>query len=138
MSGLDITGLGAVATAVSDIVDKFFPSADDKVKAELAVQLQVLAQQAAQDAAQAQIDNTEAASGNWYDSAWRPTCAWVCVAAFAWAYVLQPLFVFIIAEFGRAPVAMPALDLNVMLPVLFGLLGLGTMRSFDKVKGTSK
>ena len=52
---------------------------------------------------------------------------WVCVAGFAVNFLISPLA----AAFG---VTIPQADTAVMLPVLMGMLGLGTMRTFERVK----
>lgn len=83
---------------------------------------------------QLDIDKQEAASNSVFVSGWRPWIGWVSGMAFAWAFVLQPLGTFVLASFHH-PVVLPTLDLSQMMPVLLGMLGLGAMRTYEKVQG---
>lgn len=85
---------------------------------------------------QMQIDAVEAKSLNWFVAGWRPAVGWVCAAAFAWAFVIQPFCGFILNMLHRQ-IALPTLDLSVMMPVLLGMLGLGGMRTYEKVNASA-
>jgi hypothetical protein len=84
--------------------------------------------------AQLQVDQAEAANQSVFVAGWRPWIGWVCGMAFAYTYVVQPLFSFFAALFGH-PVNLPPVNLDGMMPVLLGMLGLGAMRSWDKSNG---
>jgi len=80
----------------------------------------------------AQIEVNKAdAKGNWFQSSWRPATAWVCVIGFLVNFLISPLS----APFG---IIVPQADTSTMLPVLMGMLGLGGLRSFEKVKKVNK
>jgi len=121
---------------VSSLLEKVVPDSDKR--AELSHEIATLAakQEHAIRLAQIEVNKAEAQSGGWFQSSWRPATAWVCVTAFAWAYVLQPVTVFVLSYLGIETPPLPELDISMMLPVLLGMLGLGSMRSFDKVRGT--
>jgi hypothetical protein len=86
----------------------------------------------AQQIALAQIEvNKAEAKGNWFQSSWRPATAWVCVLGFAVNFLISPLA----APFG---VVVPQADTSTMLPVLMGMLGLGGLRTMERVKGVGK
>lgn len=55
----------------------------------------------------------------------------------AYNYVAHPMLIFGLAQADYL-VALPAIDLSEMMPVLLGMLGLGGLRSFEKFKGLSK
>jgi hypothetical protein len=84
--------------------------------------------------AQIQVNSVEAASSDKYTSRWRPTIGYVCAAAFTINFVVGPLATWVGHLLGK-PVDFPALDMASMMPVLLGLLGLGGMRSWEKVQG---
>ena len=122
--------LQALIGPVASLLDKFIPDADTKQK--LAHEISTMAENHAQEIALAQIAvNREEAKGNWFQSSWRPACAWVCVLGFAINFLVSPLA----APFG---IIVPQADTATMLPVLMGMLGLATARSYDKVKKTAK
>lgn len=140
---MSLTGLGEIFGFATTIIDKVFPdkSQADAAKAAL-MQMQLQGQlQDAQNAwdnakQQAVVDAAEASNTSVFVAGWRPFIGWVCGSAFAWIYVGQPVGVFLAALCGKA-LALPTLDLNSMMPVLLGMLGLGAMRSYDKAQGTS-
>jgi len=65
---------------------------------------------------------------------WRPFLGWVLSFAFGYHYLIQPFLIFIFAANGNT-VDLPTFDMNTMTTVLFGMLGMAGMRSFEKVKG---
>lgn len=82
------------------------------------------------------VNAAEAANQNVFTSGWRPFIGWTCGAAFAYKFILAPFAIFALAASGH-PVAVPPLDISDMMPILLGMLGLGAMRSYEKVKGVA-
>jgi hypothetical protein len=115
---------------VSGLLDKFIQDKDEKAR--LAHDIATMSEKHAQQIALAQIEvNKAEAKGNWFQSSWRPATAWVCVAGFAVNFLISPLA----APFG---ITVPQADTATMLPVLMGMLGLGGLRSLERVKGVGK
>ena len=115
---------------VSGLLDKFIQDKDQKAK--LAHDISTMAEKHAQQIALAQIEvNKAEAKGNWFQSSWRPATAWVCVLGFMVNFLISP----IAHAFG---IDVPQADTTVMLPVLMGMLGLGGLRSLERVKGVAK
>ncbi len=81
---------------------------------------------------QMEVNKAEAANDNLFVSGWRPMVGWVCAAAFAWQYLLEPILTYIIVVAGHPAPVFPVLDWATMSTVLFGMLGIGAMRSYDK------
>jgi hypothetical protein len=121
---------------VTGLVSEFI---EDKDKAaEIAFKIATMAaeQAHAEVIAQIEVNKVEAASGSLFVAGWRPGMGWTCVAAYFLAYVGLPMLAFTTELFGKH-ITMPTIDFNALSPVLLGMLGLGVMRSFDKVKGTA-
>ena len=115
---------------VSGLLDKFIEDKDQKAK--LAHEISTMAERHAQQIALAQIEvNKAEAKGNWFQSSWRPATAWVCVLGFTVNFLISP----IAHAFG---IDVPQADTSVMLPVLMGMLGLGGLRTMERVKGVTK
>jgi len=122
--------LTALIPVVSGLLDKFIPDADTKQK--LSHEISVMSDKHIQEIALAQIKVNEAdAKGNWFQSSWRPAIAWVCVLGFLINYLVSPLC----AGFG---IDIPQANTGTMLPVLMGMLGLGSMRTIERLKGKGK
>jgi len=115
---------------VTGILDKVIPDSD--MKAKLAHEIATMSDSHAQQAllAQLEINKTEA-QGNWFQASWRPLCGYVCVLGLMVNFLISP----ICAGFGFM---IPQADMGTMLPILGGMLGLGSLRSFEKVKKVSK
>jgi hypothetical protein len=119
---------------VGKVIDKLFP---DKTKAEeLKASLKTLdlTQEFQGLMGQIQVNIEEAKSGKMFIAGWRPFIGWICGAGFAWSYVVGPLFYWVSSLAGH-PTPIPTLSLDEMIPVLMGMLGLGGLRTFEKVKG---
>jgi hypothetical protein len=118
--------LSSLIGPATKLLDKFIPDADTKQK--IAHELATMSEKHAQEIALAQIKlNTEDAKGNWFQSGWRPATGWVCVAGFAVNFLISPL----LAGFG---IDIPQADTSTMLPVLMGMLGLGGLRTVERLK----
>lgn len=120
----------------SKVIDRLFPDPAQKAAAQL--ELFKLQQQGelSQMAGQMEINKAEAASGNAFVSGWRPFVGWVCGSGFAVQFVVGPLAEWASGLAGH-PVKFPQMDMATMMPLLFGMLGLGAYRSVEKVKGVA-
>ena len=89
------------------------------------------------DLAQLEVNKAEASSANWFVAGWRPFVGWTCAVALAYVAICEPLARFI-AQVGFAyKGSFPIIDTSLTMQVLLGMLGLGAMRSVEKVKGAS-
>ena len=86
--------------------------------------------------AQIDVNKAEAASPSLFVAGWRPFVGWTCGAAFAYKFVLAPALAFGLAAAGH-PVELPVLDFTEMSTVLLGMLGIGGLRTFEKIKGVA-
>ena len=111
------------------------PAAAAKAKAEAMAMMIDAAQRA--DAAQMEVNKVEAASGSLFIAGWRPFVGWVCAVGVAWNWIGLPVGVFIAALVEHNLDLRPA-DLSEMLPLLLGLLGMGGLRTFEKVQGVAR
>src|SRR5437879_2978812 len=118
---MDVTGIGEASSAVKGILGMFFADKTEEEKAKIAMAIQMVQ-------AQTDTNKAEAASSSTFVAGWRPFVGWVCGSGFAVQFVLGPLL-----EWGSAlvnhPLKFPPLDLGTMMPLLFGMLGLGGMRT---------
>lgn len=86
---------------------------------------------------QTDINKIEAASSSLFVAGWRPAIGWICGIAFGYATILEPLLRFVSAVWLDYSGAFPVIDTALTLQALFGILGLGAMRSYDKKQGAS-
>lgn len=132
-----IDGLLGLGTA---LIDRIFP---DKAKADEA-KLRLLEMQQTGELAvlqaetqlalkQGDINVEEAKSDSLFKSGWRPGLGWICVLAFGAKWLAGP-FLFVLAQFTGHHIELPPIDMTEMLPILIGMLGLGGLRTYEKVK----
>ena len=121
---------------ISTLLDKFVPDADEKQK--IAFELATLSEQNAQEIATAQIavNMAEANSKSIFKGGWRPFVGWVCGFALAYVAILEPIMRFIATMLGYT-VDFPVIDTTLTMQILMGMLGLGSLRSFEKAKGVA-
>lgn len=118
---MDFLGIGPIADLAKEILS-MFPNADQRAAA--ANRLQDFA--AAVASKQSDINAVEAANGNWFVSGWRPACGWLCMLALAYNTVVAPMF-----HLGTG-------DTGTLVSILTGMLGLGVMRSAEKISASRK
>jgi len=88
--------------------------------------------------AQVSLNQTEAASKSIFVSGWRPFIGWICGFGLAYAFILSPLMQFAAVLAMETPPDFPVLDISELMPILLGMLGLGGLRTYEKVKGVSR
>lgn len=132
--------LAALIPLLGSLLDKVFP--DPTAAAAAKVQVMEMAQRgelAQLDAelklavGQLEVNKAEAASGDPFTTRWRPFVGWVCGIGCAWNWIGLPVALFIMAAIGR-PVQLAPADLSEMMPLLLGMLGLGGLRTLEKMK----
>ena len=123
---------------VADILDKFIEDKDQKAK--LAHEIATMAERHAQEQvlAQLEVNKAEAAHRSMWVAGWRPFVGWTCGAAMAWHFILLPVTLFVTSFTGFEVPQLPAFDMDSLMTVLLGMLGLGGLRTFEKSKGLAR
>lgn len=126
-------GIDDAIAAGLKILDKFIPDPAERVKAEEALRQSLLQW----DKAQTDVNAVEAANDNIFVSGWRPMLGWTCAISFAFIYVCAPLITWASTLAGY-PVPLPSFNVDALISLTFGMLGLAGMRSWEKAKGLTK
>lgn len=128
----------ALIGPVTGLLDKFIPDADEKAR--IAHELATMSEKHAQQLALAQIEvnKAEAASGSLFKGGWRPAVGWVCAIAFMYHFILKDLIIFGASFAGYQLPELPEFDMGTLLTVLGGMLGIGSLRTYEKQKGLTK
>lgn len=132
---------GALVSMLPGILDKIIPdpaaAADAKLKA---LELAQRGELATLDAdlrlmlAQADINKAEA-STDLFRGGWRPACGWVCAAGLAYTFLLRPVLPWLASLAGADVQAMPEIDTDTLMVLLTGMLGLGGLRTVERIRG---
>ena len=116
---------------VTGLLDKFIEDKDQKAR--LAHEIATLAQKEAHKnaALQLEVNKVEAAHKSLFVSGWRPFIGWTCGLGMFGNFITIPFSNFVLALFG-IDIVIPLVPLETMMPVLMGMLGLGSMRTYEK------
>ena len=128
--------LSAILDIGSKVIDRVWPNPVEAAAAKLELLKMQQSGELSIIAGQLEINKAEAASPSAFVSGWRPFIGWVCGSGFAIQFVVGPL-----AEWGSTvyghPVKFPPMDMGTMMPLLLGMLGLGGMRTVEKINGVA-
>lgn len=119
------------------IIDRVIP--DPKIKADLQLQLAQLADKEAEREhqevmGQIQTNTEEAKNSNLFVAGWRPAVGWICATAVGYSFVLEPFAEFI-AKISGYTGTFPALDIGNLMTLMMGMLGMGYLRTKEKLNG---
>jgi len=128
--------LPVVGSAVQKLLD-LIPDPNARAKAAEEYQQTVLAIAAKAEADQRDINKTEAASNSLFVAGWRPGIGWVCALALAFQYLVRPLVSWAAGVWWPAMPALPGLD-DSLWQLMFGMLGMGGLRTLEKTRGVGK
>jgi len=125
--------LDVLSGPLSEILDKFV--ADKDLKQKLSHELEISLHRA--NIAQLEVNKTEAAHKSIFVSGWRPFVGWCCGVSLAYHFLIAPFLAFILSLY-YPDVTLPEFDFSQLSTILMGMLGLGGLRTFEKMKGVSR
>jgi roadblock/LC7 domain-containing protein len=127
----------ALLPAMGTLIDRLIPdrAAADKAKAEMELQLVQAANAAAM--AQIEVNKIEAGHSSVYVAGWRPFIGWVCGAGIAWAFVVAPVASWALLVLG-IKTELPAIQFDHLFELVLAMLGIGGLRTFEKLRGVAR
>ena len=124
-----------LAPILGNVLNRFFPNKEKAAEAQRAIETALLENAAEINLAQIEVNKAEAQHRTLWVAGWRPCVGWVAAIALAWHYVGLPIVTFFIAWYGADVPQLPQFDMDSLLTVLMGMLGLGGLRTYEKLKG---
>ena len=125
-------GIDDAIAAGLQVLNKFIPDPAAKAQAEADLRTSLMQW----DQAQAGIDTQEAQNPSIFVSGWRPMIGWICAVALGYQYILTPLLMWVASMFHDTIPMPPKLD-DTLWQLMFGMLGMGGLRTYEKVKGVA-
>lgn len=126
------------------LIDRLIPDKEKAAEAKFKLlemqqngELAVLAADTELAKGQLEINKIEAENASLWVSGWRPAVGWVCVGALASQYIVGPLVEWVSA-FGAERITWPIANNGELMTLLLGMLGLGVLRTTEKIKGVTK
>ena len=123
----------AVVGVVGSVLDKFVEDKD--LRAKLDHELKTQVQKA--NLSQIAVNMEQARHPSIFVAGARPAIMWICAFGLGWQFVSQPIFVWGLAVTSSA-IPVPVIATDGLLTLTLSLLGLGGMRSFEKMKGVQR
>ena len=122
---------------IAGLLDKFVEDKDQRntLAHDIATMSEKLIAQ--QNLAQMEVNKAEASSSSMFVSGWRPAVGWCCVFAMAGNFIVTPFANFALGLAGMS-ITIPLVQLDTMMPVLLGMLGLGGLRTYEKSIGVHR
>ncbi len=127
----------ALLPALGTLIDRLIPdrAAAERAKAEMEQQLVTAANAAAM--AQVEVNKVEAAHSSVFVAGWRPSIGWVCAAGLAWAFVVAPVASWALMVLG-VKAELPAIQFDHLFELVLAMLGIGGLRTFEKLRGVAR
>jgi hypothetical protein len=125
--------LDTVFSTISTVLDRVIPDKNKRAEAEEQLQTLLSSQDFQIAVEQIKVNAIEAQSDSFFKSGWRPSVGWICSIAFGLHFVIFPILNWLLMLCGQSPILVP-FQMDTLLTVLLGLLGMGTLRTVEKMK----
>ena len=132
-----ISLISSILPVVGNVLDKVIPDKNAKAKALREMEAALVDAHTKGMLGQLEINKVEAAHRSVFVASWRPFIGWCGGMAIAWHFLLQPITIFFLGVF-ELPYDLPVFEMESLLTIVMGILGIGGMRSFEKFKGLTK
>jgi hypothetical protein len=122
---------------IGSVLDKIIPDNNAKEQAKQQIEKALIDNAAQINLTQAETNKIEAAHRSIFVSGWRPFLGWVSGFGFAWVFVASPVIRWILA-LNEINVTLPELQTDVLMELTLAMLGLASLRTWEKSKGLTK
>ena len=119
--------IDAIIGTIGNVLDRVIPDKNKRAEAQEALESAAATQDFQLLIEQIKVNAIEAQSDSFFKS------GWICSVAFGLHFVIFPILNWFIMLFGQSAIIVP-FQMDTLLTVLLGLLGLGTMRTIEKLK----
>jgi hypothetical protein len=119
-------------TAALDIggklIDRLWPDPSQRDAAKLELLKLQQSGELAGITGQVEINKIEGAHSSIFVAGWRPFIGWICGAGLGYQFLVYPILVAFVPKIVQ-------LDMGTLLTLLAGMLGLGALRTTEKLQG---
>lgn len=124
-----------VLPSINKLLDRI-PDPNARFEAQQEMMANLLAAEVDLKKGQVELNKVEAQHKSIFIAGWRPAIGWIGAFALAWSFIGHPLVLWVATVSGYTG-PMPELQTEELLSLVFAMLGVGAMRSFDKMNGVS-
>lgn len=134
MFGID-DAIAAVAKVGGSLIDRLVPDTNAREAEKAAFDLEVQKELNAALSDQREINKVEAGSASIFVAGWRPAVGWLCVITLAYQWIFAPTVSWLFVATGHDLIPLPVLGKDDAQTLLYALLGIGSLRTIDKMGG---
>lgn len=134
---MTVAALIPLLTPVVEQLIAHIPDPERRDKARMEAEATLLSLLGQQQQGQVEINKQEAASPHLFVAGWRPFIGWVCGVGLGYTYVVAPIWAWWLTLYYPSS-SMPVLPTDNLFELVLAMLGLGGLRTFEKLKGVSK
>lgn len=130
-----------LAPIVGPVIDKLvdrLPNPNERARAKEEMEREFMQAVNNSTELQARINLQEAKHKSVFVAGWRPFIGWICGIALAWAFLVQPVVVWAVAVWAPEVTGLPKIETEGLFTLVLAMLGMGTLRTFEKAKGVSR
>lgn len=131
--GVSLIDAGPIAQGLFGLIDNLFTSDEER----MAAKYKVLELEKSGELAQIAVNSKEAEHSSVFVAGWRPFIGWVCGGAFAWHFILLPVMTAVLHMLS-IPFDAPVFEMQALMTVLGGMLGLGGLRTYERIQGVAR
>ncbi|GAA6170251.1 3TM-type holin [Sessilibacter corallicola] len=122
---------------INKLVDRI-PDENARATAKEEFEKELLNAVTAASQSQTKINEIEAAHSSVFVAGWRPFIGWVCGVGILWAFIVQPIVVWVDVNFDTGLTHLSSIDTDGLYQLVLAMLGMGGLRTFEKIKGVSR
>lgn len=132
--------IGGIVETIGQVADDLFTSDEERARQDT----EAYRAETERMHGQLEVNKIEAGHASAFVAGWRPAVGWVSVIALAYQFVLYPLLVWGWAAMQAAGwIAYnlphpPLLDVDALMVLVTGMLGIAGARTWEKLKGAAR
>ena len=126
-----------IGPIVNKVVDRI-PNPNERARAKAEFEQELLNAVTQASLAQTKINEIEAGHKSVFVAGWRPFIGWVCGAGILWSFIVQPIAVWGAVTLGGSDIQLPTINTDGLYQLVLAMLGLGGLRTFEKLKGVAR
>jgi hypothetical protein len=121
------SGISKTIDSATKLIDEVYVTEDEKLDKK------IILERINENLSLAQVDlnKTEATHSSLFVSGWRPAIGWICALSLFYEFIIIPtLYAF--------NINIDIMDSSVLHSLVASLLGIGTLRTYEKIKKVAK
>lgn len=126
-----------ITSAVIPVLDRLVPDKNAREKAQMEIEAKLTETIATLNMEQVRTNQMEAQHRSIFVAGWRPFIGWTCGAGLAWCFLGQPIAEWAALLAGEPGLEVPQINTSILFEMTLAMLGLGGLRTFEKLKGVA-